>query len=214
MSHAARWLVLSFTLAGLTARADADVFKLYGDVNLGGVGGVGLSGDPVNGPDGDTAFFANAPHGVYGLRLGARLLIIDAAIQHHQLTNGARISTWTQFALGIGIQPELGDEKAKKAHTNGFLDIGLNVGFGLGTGQQVDPPLSNDEITDKGFIVEGRLAFGKHLNKVLDLGFVVPASWGYMFKNGFDTAANDVSTHYRSFQVAGLLFLRANLKLL
>jgi hypothetical protein len=29
-----------------------------------------------------------------------------------------------------------------------------------------------------------------------------------------DTAANDESTQYTSFQIAGLLFLRANLKLL
>jgi hypothetical protein len=214
MAHAARWLVLLFSLAGLTARADADVFKLYGEAHLGGAGGTGLSGDPVDGPAGDTAFFANAPNGAYGLRVGARLLIIEGALQHHQLTNGSRLSTWTQFALGIGIQPELGDAQARKAHTNSFLDIGLNVGFGLGTGQQVDPPLSNDEITDKGFVAEGRLGFGKHLNKVLDLGIVVPASWGYMFKNGFDTAANDESTQYTSFQIAGLLFLRANLKLL
>lgn len=214
MAHGARWLVLAFTLAGLSARADADVFKLYGELHGGGVGGAGLSGAPVDGPDGDKAFFSNVPHGAYGLRVGARFLVLEAAIEHHQFTNGSRISTWTQFAAGMGVQPELGSEAAQKAHTNSFLDFGVNLGFGLGTGQQVDPPLSNDEITDKGFVVEGRLGFGKHLNKVLDLGFVVPASWGYMFKNGFDTAANDVSTHYKSFQIAGLLYLRVNLKLL
>lgn len=214
MAHGARWLVLAFALAGLPVRAEADVFKLYGELHGGGVGGVGLSGDPVDGPDGDKAFFSNVPHGAYGLRLGGRFLIIEGAIQHHQFTDGSRISTWTQFAAGIGLQPELGDDKARKAHTNGFLEFGINAGFGLGTGQQVDPPLSNDEITDKGFLVEGRFGFGKHLNRVLDLGFVVPASWSYMFKNGFDTAANDLSTHYRSFQVAGLVYLRANIPLL
>jgi hypothetical protein len=153
------------------------------------------------------------PNGAYGLRLGARFLIFDAAIQHHQFTNGSRLSTWTQFAAGIGIQPDLGDEQARKNHTGGFLDVGVNVAFGLGTGQQVDPPLSNDEITDKGFLIEGRIGGGKHLSRLLDFGVVVPLSWGYFLKTDFGAAANDVSNHYRSFQIAGLAYLRLNIRL-
>lgn len=206
-----RWLVVASVLALCSARADADILKLFGEVHGGGVGGKGLSGDPV---DQNKDFYSNVPHGAYGVRIGARFLILEGAIQHHQYTNGSDLSTWTQFAVGIGIQADLGDEKAKKAKNGPFFDIGVNAAFGLGTGQQVDPPLSNDEITDKGFLVEGRVGFGKHLNKVIDLGVTVPASWGYFFKNGFDTAANDLSTHYRSFQIAGLLYLRLNLKLL
>jgi hypothetical protein len=49
---------------------------------------------------------------------------------------------------------------------------------------------------------------------VFDIGVAIPASWGYLFKNGFDTSANDLSTHYRSFQIEGVLYLRMNLKLL
>lgn len=214
MSQGARLLVVASVLAVLSARAEAEVLKLFGELHGGGGGGKGLSGDPVNaGPD-DEAFFANVPHGMYGARIGARFLIIEGAIQHHQFTNGSRLSTWTQFSAGIGITADLGDEKAKKARKGGFVDAGVHAAFGLGTGAQVDPPLSNDEITDKGFLIEGRLGFGKHLGKVLDFGLTVPVSWGYFFKNGFDSAANDLSTHYRSFQIAGLLYLRMNIKLL
>jgi hypothetical protein len=214
MAQGSRWLVVASVLAVYSARADADVLKVYGEIHGGGVGGKGLSGDPVKGAEGDQAFFKNVPHGLYGARIGARLLIFDGAIEHHQFTNGSRLSTWTQFSAGIAIQADLGDEKAKKAKNGPFVDVGVNLAFGLGTGQQVMPPLSNDEITDKGFLIEGRLGFGKHLNKVLDIGAAVPASWGYFFKNGFDSSANDLSTHYRSFQIAGLVYLRLNIKLL
>jgi hypothetical protein len=194
-----------------SGRADADVLKLFGEIHGGAIGGKGQSGDPVTS---EKDFFSNAPHGMYGVRLGARFLIFDGVIQHHQFTNGDRIATWTQFAAGLGIQADLGDEKAKKAKNGPFIDVGVNAGFGLGTGQQVKPPLSNDEISDKGFLVEGRLGFGKHLNKLFDIGVTVPVSWGYFFKNGFDDSANDVSTHYTSLQIEGLVYLRLNLKLL
>jgi hypothetical protein len=211
MASASRLLVVAaVVIGGLSARADADVLKLFGELHGGAVGGKGLTGDAV---DQKKDFFSNAPHGMYGVKIGARFLIIDGTIQHHQFVNGDRLATWTQFGLGIGIQADLGDEKAKKAKKSSYVDIGLNVAFGLGTGQQVDPPLSNDEVTDKGFLVEGRIGFGKHLNKVFDIGIAIPASWGYLFKNGLDTSANDVSTHYRSFQIEGVLYLRMNLKL-
>jgi len=211
MAQVSRWLVVALVIAGLSSRADAGFLKLFGEVHGGAMGGAGLSGDAV---DQDKDFFGQAPHGAYGLRVGARLFILDAIIEHHQLTNGSRISTWTQFATGIGFEADLGDAKARKAKTGGFLEAGINVAFGLGTGQQVDPPLSNDEISDKAFLVEGRFGFGKHINKLFDFGLVVPASWGYFIKNDFATGANDLSNHYRSFQIAGLGYFRMNLRLL
>jgi hypothetical protein len=213
MAQGSRWLVVASVLAGLSARADADVLKVFGEIHGGGVGGKGLSGDPVTAGD-DESFFSNVPHLAYGARVGARFLIIEGAIQHHQFTNGSDLSTWTQFAAGIGVQADLGDEKVKKAKKGNYVDVGVNAAFGLGTGQQVMPPLSNDEITDKGFLIEGRLGFGKHLGKLFDFGVVVPVSWGYFFKNGFEDSANDLTTHYRSLQIEGLLYLRMNIKLL
>jgi hypothetical protein len=212
MAQGARWLVVVLVLAGLSARADADVFKLFGEIHAGAVGGKGLSGDPVTAND-DESFFRNVPHFAYGARVGARFLILEGTIQHHQFYNGSDLSTWTQFSAGIGIQADLGDEKAKKAKKGNYVDVGVHAAFGLGTGQQVMPPLSNDEITDKGFLIEGRFGFGKHLNKLFDLGVSVPISWGYFFKNGFEDTANDLTTHYQAIQIEALLYLRMNLKL-
>jgi hypothetical protein len=211
MAQGSRCLIVAFVLAGLSGHAEADVLKLFGEVHGGAVAGKGMSGDPV---DAGEDFFANVPHGTYGLRVGARFLILEGAIQHHQFRGSDELSTWTQFAAGLGIQADFGDEQTKKAKKGGYLDVGVNVAFGLGTGRQVDPPLSNDEITDKGFLVEGRLGFGKHLNKLFDIGVAVPVSWGYFFKTGFEDAANDVTTQYRSVQIEGLLYLRMNIKLL
>lgn len=193
----------------LAVPAQADVLKLFGEVHGGGMGGKGTSGDQQ-----DEAFFANAPHGMYGLEVGARFLVLEGRIRHHQYRGGGELATWTQFSLGLGLSIDLGDEMQKKQHKSAFAEVGALVGGGLGTGRQVDPPLSNDEITDKAGLIEGRFGLGKHLNKFLDIGVAVTASWGYFLKNGVDTAANDVGTHYQGMQVEGLGYLRLNLKLL
>jgi hypothetical protein len=191
--------------------ASADVLKLFVEADGGGAAGHGTGGDPAIR---DAAFFARAPHLDYGALVGAELFFFDAWIQHHQLTDGSRIATWTQFGAGIHIQVDLGDAKQQKAHEGGYVDLGLGGWFGVGTGQQVVPPLDNAQISDKAFLVEGRLGFGKHLSDVFDLGVSIPVSWGYFFKNGNGAAANDVSTHYQSVQGEALLVLRANIRLL
>jgi hypothetical protein len=201
---------LSFALVlAMVTPASADVFKLFAEADGGGMYGKGTKGDLK-----DAAFFANAPHLDYGVLIGAEFLFLDAWIQHHQLTDGSRISTWTQFGVGVHGTIDLGDEKQQKAHEGGFFEFALGGWFGLGTGQQVNPPLDNAQITDKAFLVEARLGAGKHLSSVFDLGVSVPVSWGYFFKNGNGAAANDVSTHYQSFQGEALVFLRGNLRLL
>ena len=189
--------------------AHADVFKVFGELHGGGMGGKGTAGDQK-----DEAFFANAPNAMYGVKVGARFLILEGQIQHHQYRGGGELATWTQFSAGLGLGIDLGDEKQKKEHKSTFAEIGALLGGGLGTGRQVDPPLSNDEITDKGVVLEGRFSIGKHLNKYFDFGVAVTGSWGYFFKNGVDDAANDVGSQYQAIQFEGLAYLRLNLKLL
>jgi hypothetical protein len=191
--------------------ASADVFKLFGEVHGGGNFGTGTGGEPAVK---DAAFFAKAPHLSYGALVGAEVLLVDALIEHDQFTDGSRIATWTQFGLGLHGTMDLGDAKQQKAHEGGYVEFGFGGWFGLGTGQQVMPPLDNAQITDKGFLVEGRIGAGTHLNSVFDLGVTVPVSWGYFFKNGNGAAVNDASTHYQSVQAAALLVLRANIRLL
>jgi len=210
-------IVVAAIVSSAPTVASADVFKLYAEGHAGGMGGKGTGGDIVDNPTTglDAAFFEKAPHLAYGALVGAKFLIVDAQIQHHQFTDGDRIATWTQFAAGLDFELPLGAQtpEEKKSGKGTYVGVGVHVGFGLGTGQQVSPPLSNDEITDKGFLVEGKLGFGKHLNKVFDLGVVVPVSYGYFFKNTGGAVANDVSTHYQSVQAAALLVLRANIRL-
>jgi len=193
------------------APASAEILTVFAEAHGGGAVGTATSGEQVIQ---DSAFFANVPHGAYGARIGAQLLFFEGAIQHHQFTDGSRIATWTQFELGLHGTVDLGDFKQQKAHEGGYVEFGLAGAFGVGTGQQVMPPLDNAQITDKAFLVAGRLGVGMHLGSVFDLGFVVPLSWGYFFKNGNGAAVNDVSTHYRGLQGEGLLVLRANIRVL
>jgi hypothetical protein len=204
-----RALSLAAVLATATP-ASADVLKLFAEADGGGVVGKATSGDQVIK---DAAFFAKAPHGAYGALIGAEFLFLDGWIQHHQFTDGSRIATWTQFGVGVHGTIDTGDARQQKAHEGGYVEFGVGGWFGLGTGQQVMPPLDNAQITDKAFLVEGRLGAGTHLSSVFDLGVSVPVSWGYFFKNGNGAAANDTSTHYRSVQGEALVVLRANIRL-
>jgi hypothetical protein len=193
--------------------AAAGVFTLFAEAHGGAVVGKGTSGDVVKSTV-DAAFFEKAKHGAYGALIGAEFLFLDAWVQHHQFTNGKSIATWTQFGLGVHSQIALGDGKQQKEGKGGFVEFGAGAWFGIGTGQQVMPPLSNDEVTDKAFMLEGRLGVGSHMSKVFDVGILVPVSYGYFFKSGSGAVANDLSTHYRSVQGEALLYLRANLRLL
>ncbi len=201
------------TLAVLAAApASADVAVLMGNVHGGGMVGKGTGGDQQ-----DEAFFANAPNGVYGATVTGRFLFLAAEVTHRQYSfvggefeNSLR--TWTQFSAGVDFEIGLGSTQQKKERKGSFFQVSAMAGFGVGTGQQVDPPLDNSQITDKGFMLGGKVALGTHLSKHFDFGLMVPAQFGYFFKNG--VAANDLTNHYQGIHVEALLFLRVYLKLI
>jgi hypothetical protein len=199
-----RALALLVVLA--PAAASADTFKLFGEIHAGGMYGKGIAGAQQN-----ASFFENSPHGMYGAEIGAEFLFLDAWIQHHQYTDGSRLTTWTQFGLGIHNTMDLGSSEEQKAGKGNYFEIGGGAWFGIGTGQQVMPPLDNAQVSDKGFLLEGRAGFGIHFSRELDLGLQVPVSYGFFFKNG--VAANDVSNQYRGWQAELLVALRGNLHL-
>lgn len=195
-------------VAALAAPASADVFSLFAEAHGGGMYGWGLSGDQK-----DAAFFKQSPHAAYGALIGAQFLFFDALIQHHQYTDGSRITTWTQFGLGLHNTLDLGSEQERKAGQGSYLELGATLWFGLGTGQQVMPPLDNAQLTDKGFLLEGRLGVGKHLNGNFDLGVIIPVSYGFFFKSGNGIGANDTSNQYRGIEAEALLALRVKVGL-
>jgi hypothetical protein len=204
--------VVALAVLSLTAApASADVLKLYGDVHGGGMLGKGIGGDAMAQ---ESSFFAQSKGGTYGFGVGGRFLFIDAHISHHQFPHDGTISTWTQFNAGLDFEVDTGGPQAKKDHNGAYIEIGAWLGFGVATGAQVDPPLDNSEVSDKGFMLEGRIGFGKHLSKNFDIGLQVPASWGYIFRNGNGAAANDVSSQYQSIQLEALLVFRANVKVI
>jgi len=230
----ARTLAVRFGAIGMFAAlalaapaARADVFTLFGQADGGGMYGKGTSGAQE-----DNAFFAKAPHGMYGAELGARFFIFEGTIQHHQYTDGSRIATWTQFFLGTHFSLDLdagspappppdptnhsNPKPAPKPDTSRhgtFLEASVGVAFGLGTGQQVSPPLDNSQITDKSIAGEARFGVGKHFGNVIDVGLQVPVSYAYFIKNGTGIVANNLDNHYRGFEAEALLYLRANIRL-
>ena len=187
--------------------ASADLLSIFGQIDAGGMYGTGTGGAQK-----DQSFFAKSPNPTYGALVGAELFIFDGWIQHNQFTDGSRLTTWTQFGLGIHFKMNTGSPEQQKQHVGTYVDLGLGAWFGLGTGQQVSPPLDNAQVTDKGFLVEGRIGAGWHLNSALDFGLEVPVSWGYFFKN--QMAANNTGDQYQGVQGMALLILRAHLTLL
>jgi hypothetical protein len=107
--------------------------------------------------------------------------------------------------------PPPAPRKAAAGHAPGYIDLGLAAGFGVGTGQQVMPPLDNSELTDKGFLGQIHVGLGYRLTSALSVGVRVPVQAAYLFKTGDGAAANDRGNQYVSVNASVLLELRLNL---
>lgn len=197
--------------------AHAEILQFRAEVHAGGAGGQGVAGARA-----DDAFHAGASGLSYGAIAGVEFLMLDAWIEHNQyLDAGGLVGTWTQFMAGLDTQLDLGEKNrggsydatgklVDPRYASTFLEFGMGVGFGVGTGQQVDPPLDNSEVTDKGFLFQVQAGLGYRLTKMISLGVSVPVQASYMFKSS-DGAANDEGTHYQGIHGAALLNLRVDL---
>ncbi|MSP16398.1 MAG: hypothetical protein EXR73_07295 [Myxococcales bacterium] len=190
-------------LFGFPAPAEAKLFELYAQAQGGAAYGGGVAGVQK-----DAAFFAAARGGAYGARVGAEFLFVDGWVEHNQHTDGALLGTWTQFMLGIDADFPMGNTPVAKAKL--FGELGVAIGFGLGTGQQVMPPLDASELTDRGFLAQLGLGLDYRLAKLVSIGFSVPVTYGYLFKQG---VANDEANQYQSVWAAALVHLRLYLEL-
>lgn len=213
--------ILALTTLATPTAVSADVLSMRLEAHTGPAGGEGVSGDRK-----DEAFHAGASGLSYGAIVGLEVLWIDVWVEHNQYQDSDGLAgTWTQFMTGLDYRFDLGEKTRGGSHdADGkltgddrysplFAELGVGVGFGVGTGQQIDPPLDNSEVSDKGFLLQGHVALGYRLSRLISLGLVVPVQGAFMFKNDDGSAANDLSTQYRSLQYAALLNFRVNLQI-
>jgi hypothetical protein len=191
--------VLGLALIFVSQTASAKVLEIYAQAQGGVAAGRGLSGDQK-----DNAFFEDTSGAAYGALVGAEILFIDAWIEHNQYNDGELVGTWTQFMAGFDMDIAM-DDPPPKQPSRVFFELGLGVGFGMGTGQQVMPPLDNGEISDKGFVAQARLGIDYRFASVVSIGVSVPLTWGYLLKND---VANDQSNHYQAIHGAALAHFR------
>jgi hypothetical protein len=202
-------------LAALSRGASADVLSMRAEAHGGGAGGLGVAGDRK-----DDAFQNNARGGAYGALVGIEFLFVDAWVQHHQYSDGSLIGTWTQFMAGLDVNLDIGGgeklpgskDPEAKTKPKGYVELGLGVGFGVGTNRQVDPPLDNSEVSDKGFLAEAHISAGAHLTQQISLGVTLPVTAGYYFMSD-EGAANVTGTHYQAIEAALLVNFRLKLKI-
>ncbi|GAB4543298.1 MAG: hypothetical protein Tsb0020_55230 [Haliangiales bacterium] len=187
--------------------ASADLLSLYLEGHGGGAFGDGLGGEAQA-----DAFHAGAQGLAYGGLIGAEVLFVDLWVQHDQYLNAGELAgTWTQFMIGLDTQFDIGRRKRgkiKHRYTPGYGEVGLALGYGVGTGQQVMPPLDASQVTDRGFLGQLHVGFGYRFSRYLSMGVSLPIQVGYMFKSGDGLAANDTANQYYGAQGAALLNLR------
>lgn len=201
-------LVLGTTVFLSAAPAEAKLFDLYLQAQLGAGGGGGTGGAQE-----DNAFASGASGGAYGLLAGAEILFFDVWVNHTQYFGSSGINgTLTQFMLGFDVDFALDEPDPGKENVY-FAEVGLAGGFGLGTGQQVDPPLDNAQVTDKGGLLEAHVSGEYRINRALSAGVSVPIQWAYMVKNGPGVVANDTENHYQQLSVAVFAFFQFHVEL-
>jgi hypothetical protein len=212
MRHATALCAALFVIA-LGGQARADLLSLRAEGRGGAAGGKGMFGERA-----DDAFHEGIAGPAYGFLVGAEVMLVDAWIEHNQyLTSGNVDATWTQFMVGFDVQFDFGDKKSFKLNEAGkkvggysswYGEMGMGAGFAVGTGQQVQPPLDNAQVTDKGFMFEIRGAAAYRIFPWLSVGVTVPVSMGYYTKSGNGAVANDIDNQYMSVGYAGLLTTR------
>jgi hypothetical protein len=196
---------LALTLIFVSQTASAKILDLYGQAEAGGSIGRGVSGAQK-----DNSFHEHATGLSYGALVGAEVLFVDAFIEHQQFRDGGGLlGTFTQFMAGFDLDIAVGDDPPEGQRHESYFEWGLYVGFGVGTGSQVEPPLDNSEISDKAFLAQLRLGGDYRFASVASVGLTVPITYGYMFKN---ESVNDESKHYQSLNGAALVYLRFHLE--
>jgi hypothetical protein len=190
-------------LALLAARpAEARLIDLHAGALAGAMTGWG--NDPKT-PD----FFSKTRGGAVGAEVGLKLLVFDLSVRFLQvLDRSGAAGTLSEARLGVAIDVPVGDGKTPEGKEKVLFRPGLYGGFGFGTPAPVKPPLSADQISDKGLVSNLRLALDYNIFNALAIG--VEGDVGYHYFLG-GQAINDSQGHSSGVQAAGLATLTFHL---
>lgn len=188
-------LILALVAAPLSARAA--LLEVFATARVGAATGKGLGGAQK-----DNDFFAGAKGATYGAIVGLEVVWMDFFVEHDQFTDFKSVNgTWTQLMIGPHFPFPL-NEGLPGTPAKLYADLGAFVGFGFGTGQQIDPPLDDAQISDKGLVAELRVGLDYRANRFMSIGLSFPLGWAYLLKN--DLPATETNGHYQSFHAMAL----------
>jgi hypothetical protein len=185
-------------LGGVTlvaTRAEARLIDLHAGALAGGVVGWGSR---TGTPD----FFEKVRGGAMGAEVGVKLLVLDLSVSFLQMIDGGgRSGTLSQAILGFEIDLPIGDARTRNGRRKLLLRPGFGGGVAFGTPGPVNPPLSNDQISDKGFVSQSKLALEYNPHPLV--GFGVEGIFGYHYFVGAQ-AVNNIADHSSGYHLAAL----------
>jgi hypothetical protein len=180
--------------------AEARIMDLHAGVDAGGIVGWGATS---NTPD----FFQHTRGGGLGFNLGFKFLIFDASASFIQVLNGSgTVGTLTQFLVGMEFDIPVGREKLSDGKARNILRPGLHAGLGFGTPGPVDPPLDNDQVSDKGFVSHLKVAYEYFLNPFMGVGGTGLVGYHYFLGGQVVTNSQDHSSGYHMAALAQFTF--------
>lgn len=196
--------VVALTAMLAVARpASAALFDIYAAVRGGGAWGKGVN--TLQSTSADYFKTNNGPG--FGAQIGARLLFVDLSISGTQFVNDKGLQGMYFDAIaGVGGSIPLGEAKSPAD----FMRIGAGVGFAVGTLATVDPPLSNDQIRNKGVVGQAVVAWDHYMGRFLSVGLEMNAGYHYFFLGG-DAVANSNENQSQGIHVLGFLTFRLHL---
>ncbi len=182
--------------------AEAKLLDLYAATRAGGTVGWGLN--EINPQASD--FFKQVRGPTVGAEVGIELLLLNASINFNQMfDNNGPAGTLTQFLLGFDGEIDL--DGRQKPRT--FLRLGIAGGVALGTHKPVDPPLDNNQVSDKGFVGQATVALDHHLNDVFSVGIELIPGYHFFFAGGA-APVNDAGNQSQGVHMLGMLTFRAH----
>jgi hypothetical protein len=200
MIHMKRWLAVVAVVGALLVegRAEARLIDLHAGLRGGGITGWG---DTKSTPD----FFDKTKGPGLGFDLGVKLLVFDLSANFLQVFDGSgRVGTLTQLLLSFVIDVPVGYQTFRNTgKKRNIVRPALGAGVAFGTPGPVHPPLSNDQVSDKGLVTQMGVAYEHFLNPFMGVGVEGDFGYHYFVGGGASATANDVRDHSSGYHLAG-----------